>query len=301
MSSVLTDQRIMVVGAHADDVEIHAGGTLLKYREAGYEVDYIMATNNMSGRVAELQPDGAVTYKKESPVDMMARRKAECDEAAAALGTTPIHLDHPQRHYTTADDSFHELRYGCALPQGVPEDVPTIVTAAEDPASVKRLAELILEKNPECVLTHGVAQMNVEHFATGLLTTMSFWQAVEGGYRGALLHWRGAHTRLGEFNCRWETFVDYTRYLDEKMRLIGLHRCQMPKAHLPDFGHRLLAIRWGQACGCGAAEVFTWVRHADYRDEQGIVYPPLTLELIQNTGWAAGLNAGGTEGTGNRE
>ena len=278
------NQSIMVVGAHADDIEIQTGGTLLKYRDAGYEVVYVMATNNMSGGVGELLEDGSVHTTHEGTVAMMVRRKRECDEAGAALGTTPIHLDHPQRHYW--DDSgaeAPELRFGCALPEGVAQDTPTILTACEDSASLKELADLILEKNPECVLTHGVAQMNPEHFCTSLLTTQSYWLAVEEGYRGALLHWREGHTRLGEFNCRWETFVDYTPYLDRKMALIGLHRCQMPKAHLPSFGHRTLAVRWGQACGCGAAEVFSWVRRADYRDNQGIIYPPLTLELIRNT------------------
>jgi len=278
------NRSIMVVGAHADDNEIAAGGTCLKYHDVGYEIVYVMATNNMSGQVSVLLPDGSLRSSPEGTVEMMARRKRECDDAARVLGTTPIHLDHPQRHYYDAKCKENvELRYGCVLPAGVPENVPSILTAGEDAASVERLADLILEKTPECIFTHGMAQENVEHFATGLLTTRSFWQAVERGYRGALLHWREAHTRLGEFNCRWETFIDYTPHLDRKMQLIGLHRCQMPKAHLPEFGHRLLATNWGQSCGCGAAEPFTWVRHADYRDTQGIVYPPLTLELIRNS------------------
>jgi LmbE family N-acetylglucosaminyl deacetylase len=273
----------MAVGAHADDVELNVGGTLLKYRDAGYDVVYVMATNNMSGTVCTLEADGSLRSRYEDPVDMMARRKGECDAAAAALGTTPIHLDHPQRHYRTASGEEFELRYGCPLPDGVAPDTPTILTAAEDPESLNRLADIILDKDPEVVLTHGFSQMNIEHFATGLLTTKSYWQAVEAGFRGALLLWREGHIRLGDFNCRWETFVDYTPYLDSKMRLIGLHRCQMPKAHLPDFGHRLQTTRWGQACGCAAAEVFTWVRRPDCRDDQGIVHPPLTLELIQNS------------------
>jgi len=278
------NQSIMVVGAHADDIEVAVGGTCLKYRAVGYEIVYVMATNNMSGGVSELLNDGTVRTTMETTLPMMARRKRECNDAARALGTTPIHLDHPQRHYTGPDGKTPlELRYGCVLPDGVPPNAPTILTACEDPASIDRLVRLILEKDPEVVLTFGVSQMNIEHFATSLLATQSYWQAVENGFRGALLHWRDAHTRHGEFNCRWETFVDYTPYLDRKMKLIGLHRCQMPNAHLPEFGHRLLGVRWGQACGCGAAEVFTWVRHADYRDTQGIVYPPLTLELIQNT------------------
>jgi LmbE family N-acetylglucosaminyl deacetylase len=278
------NRSILVVGAHADDIEIETGGTLLKYRDAGYSVVYVMATNNMSGTVNELLSDGTVRSTREGTLDMMKRRKRECDGGARALGTVPIHLDHPQRHYwDEVAQKEVELRYGGALPAGVAPNVPSIMTAQEDPASVTRLADLILEKDPECVFTHPVSAMNVEHFTTSLLATAAFWQAVDKGFRGALLHWREAHTRLGEFNCRWETFIDYTPYLDRKMALIGLHRCQMPKAHLPTFGHRLLAVRWGTACGRGAAEVFTWVRHADYRDTQGIVYPPLTLELIQNT------------------
>ena len=274
---------IMVVGAHADDAEILTGGTLLKYRDLGYDVVYVMSTNNMSGSASTLQEDGTIRSRREDPLDMMARRKRECDDAAGALGATPIHLDHPQRHYSVASGETFELRYGCDLPKGFPEDVPSILTAAEDSASVKRLADVILETDPEVVFTHSISQVNVEHFATSLLTTRSYWQAVEAGHRGAMLQCRQAHNIFGEFNCRWETFVDYTPYLDEKMALIGLHRCQMPKAHLPDFGHRQLAMRWGQACGCGAAEVFTWVRRSDHRDDQGIGYPPLTLELVQNT------------------
>jgi LmbE family N-acetylglucosaminyl deacetylase len=39
----------MAIGAHADDIEVCVGGTLLKYRDAGYEIDYVMSTNNFSG------------------------------------------------------------------------------------------------------------------------------------------------------------------------------------------------------------------------------------------------------------
>ena len=36
--------RIMAIGAHADDIECEVGGTCLKYRDAGYEVVYVMAS-----------------------------------------------------------------------------------------------------------------------------------------------------------------------------------------------------------------------------------------------------------------
>jgi len=42
---------IMAIGAHADDVEIRAGGTLAKYHGMGYEVVYVLATNNTAGSI----------------------------------------------------------------------------------------------------------------------------------------------------------------------------------------------------------------------------------------------------------
>jgi LmbE family N-acetylglucosaminyl deacetylase len=277
------NQSIMVVGAHADDIEIETGGTLLKYREIGYDVVYVMSTNNFSGGVSVLNEDNTRRTWREDPMDLMARRKGECDDAAAALGTTPIHLDHPQRHYWLASGEAFELRYGCPAPEGFQEDTPSILTASEDAASVKRLTDLILEKNPECVLTHSLSTMSIEHFATSTLVTKSYYQAVDAGYRGGLLHWREAPSRFGEFNFRWDTFVDYSPFIDRKMELIGLHRCQMPHAHLPDFGHRLYAEELGRDCGCGAAECFAWVRRADDLDDEKLANLPLLLELVKNS------------------
>jgi len=44
------NRNIMAIGAHADDIEVNVGATLLKYHEMGYAITYVMATNNMSGR-----------------------------------------------------------------------------------------------------------------------------------------------------------------------------------------------------------------------------------------------------------
>jgi LmbE family N-acetylglucosaminyl deacetylase len=280
---------VMAVGAHADDIEVNAAATLLKYHDLGYEVIYVMATNNMSGITSELHEDGSITRIREAPIAMMERRKRECADAAGVLGATPIHLDHPQRHYNTGDgDETLELRYGCALPEGVAEDIPTILTACDNAASIERLADLILGKDPECVLTNGVSNVNIEHSATSILVTKAFWKAVEQGYEGGLLHWNEGHTLNGDHNCRWDTFIDGNGYLERKMALIGLHRCQMPTTHLPEHGHRLLSQWRGKACGCENAEVFNWVRKpVRYSAKVSGVYSPvmgeLTTELIQNS------------------
>ena len=268
---------VMVVGAHADDVEILAGGTLAKYHVQGYEIVYVMSTDNMSGGVHTLQADGSVTTTHEPPEAMSARRKHECAAAAALLGTTPIHLDHPQRHYRDAAGREHELRYGCDRPVTVPPDVPTILTAYEDEASVAQLTNLILEHDPVCLITHDLAVTSIEHLATVLLVVKSFWWAVAQGFRGAMLQGREDDLVFGDLNARWDTFVDITDTLDQKMRLIGCHACQMPTAHYPHHGHRQRPLKWGAACGCGAAEVFTWVRRADRCDS------PLLAELERNS------------------
>ncbi len=280
----ILNRSLMVIGSHADDNEISCGGTMLKYRDLGYDIIYVQSTNNMSGAWHDLDEQGQVRLvAREEPLDMAQRRKRECAAGAQVLGTTPIHLDHPQRHYNGPEGQQIKLTFGCPLPAGVALQTPTILTAHEDPVSVRRLADLILQHQPEMIFTHGVAQKNIEHFATSLLVTEAFWLAVSDGFKGGLLHWREAILHLGPANCRWDTFIDYTPYLQRKMELILCHACQKPDALQPNFGHRRLAQWYGGSCGVGAAEVFTWVQRPTHRNSFGPVYPELTMELLNHS------------------
>lgn len=277
-------QSLMAVGAHADDIEINVGGTLEKAFRNGYEIIYVMSTNNMSGSVSTLHEDGTRTYAKEPNTEMIHRRKRECAAAAREWGTEPIHLDHPQRHYTDENLQRVDLRYGSPIPGCISGDIPSILTACENRDAIERLTQLILDKNPELVLTHPLATYNPEHFCTTLLVANAFWKAVDRGYRGGLIFWIEPETRFGPAYHRWETFVDYSPYLDRKMELIGKHACQMPNAHLPNFGHRVLAAEYGNACGRAAAECYIWGRRPDHREGGGVfpAYGGLTLELLHN-------------------
>lgn len=270
----MIEKTIMAVGAHADDVELNVGGTLAKYYERGYRVLYVMSTNNMSGCWSKYKPDGTVAVTKPPYDVIMPQRKLEAAAGARHFGAEPIHLDHPQRHYTRADGTVSEVRYGCDRPGCVPPDVPTILTAHENEACVRRVVDLIMEHRPEAILTHGVVQMNPEHVGTMLLVTKAFWQAVEAGYTGALLHWREGHTHLGELNCRWDTFIDISCYWDKKLKAIAEHACQIPNPTRPDFPQFHRARAWGTACGCQYAEVFVMVgrpklppRYGDFMTE----------------------------------
>lgn len=248
---------LMAVGGHADDIEFSCGGALLKYRDQGYEVAYVMATNNMSGSVSEMGPEGKpVVVARPGPEEMMRLRKAEAEAGAACFGATPIHLDHPQRHYWGPDGTQVELRYGCERPPCVPPDVPSILTAHECEASRRRLADLILEHDPEWVLTHGMADKDMEHFGVALLVTKSYWDAVERGHEGGLAHWRSGHSYLGHINTLWDMAVDTSGYLEKKFAALRNHRSQVPDTERPGFFTREWAHTCGSACGCETAEVF---------------------------------------------
>ena len=283
---MIIKQTVMAIGAHADDIEVIAGGTLAKAKDQGYEIVYIMATNNFSGGWSRVKPDGKIESRTPPYFEIMPQRKIEAEAAANALGTHAIHLDFPQRHYKDKDGKKVQLCYGCPLPEGVPANAPTILNAYEDAASVKRLTDMILEHNPSCIITLGLATANIEHFATAQLAVKCFWQAVEKGFRGALIMGREDYTAYGEINMRWDTFIDISDYLDKKMELIAKHACQMPTAATdPDHGHRLRPLKWGAACGCRAAEVFTWVRRYDRPnlDSTDKYFSPLIEELIHNS------------------
>ena len=279
-------QKVMSIGAHADDIEVNSSGTLLKCRDNKYEIVYVMTTNNMSGNVSELQADGSRKNWSEPPVQMMARRKRECDAAVVVLGTKAIHLDHPQRHYRDENGERHIISYGSApLPEGINSDIPSILTAYEDEASVQHLTDLILEHNPSCILAHGLSASNIEHLGSSLLSTKAYWKAIDAGFKGALLHYKEDLTSFGPINAKFDTFVDISDYLDERMELLGKHACQMPTAHYPDHGHRLRVMKKGVCCGCKAAETFTWVNHHQTPDLDSMLpfYSPLLAELEQNT------------------
>jgi LmbE family N-acetylglucosaminyl deacetylase len=264
----MASKTLMAVGAHADDVEIYAGGTLLKCRDRGYEVVYVMATNNMSGSWKHPQPDGTWKTRWHPYNEMQPQRKLEADRAARkCFGTEAVHLDHPQRHYTNAHGERVNVTYAAPAPDSVqPAGRPTILTAHEDPASVSRLAELILETQPEAVMTHGPVMVDIEHVATCLLVSKAYREAAGKGHDGMLLHALDITRDLpvalfGRAFHHFDTFVDVSEQWEAKLAAIDHHASVITEARRIEFPE------WGPACGCSHAEVFTvadWGKQPEY-------------------------------------
>lgn len=272
----MANKVIMAVGAHADDIELNVGGTLSKYKDNGYEIVYVMATNNMSGGWQTKHPDGTITRRMPPFHEEIVQRKKEAGLAAEHFGTEAIHLDNPQRHYTRDDGETEELRYGSSCPGELADtNVPTIITAHEHNEPVKKLSNLIVEKNPEVILTHGIVMVDMEHCGTCLLVTKAYKSAVKHGFEGALLHWHDITVGFyGTAYRHWDTFVDISKYQQAKIEAVGIHACQMPNPDKLDYPG------WGAACGCEFAEVFNVVNFGNITQNGNGT--PLSCELLNN-------------------
>ncbi len=71
-------ERVLTIGAHPDDAEFGAGGTLAKWAEAGCEISMLIVTDGSKGTWDEDQDPG----------ELIAARRAEQRNAAEALGAT---------------------------------------------------------------------------------------------------------------------------------------------------------------------------------------------------------------------
>jgi LmbE family N-acetylglucosaminyl deacetylase len=73
-----TPERVLTIGAHPDDAEFGAGGTLAKWAAAGCEISMLIVTDGSKGSWDEDQ----------DPAELVVARRAEQQEAAKALGAT---------------------------------------------------------------------------------------------------------------------------------------------------------------------------------------------------------------------
>ena len=265
---------LMAVGAHADDIEGNAGGTLLKYRKLGYEIIYVMATNNMSGSWSTLGSDGKVVSRHVPWSQIMPQRKLEAKDGADYYGAKLFHLNHPQRHYRGEDGKEYSLEYGAPCPACIPENTPSILTAHETPAARKALAKIIDEFKPEVIMTHGPIQIDIEHIGTSMLVTKTIQEC---SYPGMVLLWPSVdQTSFVEtYICR-QTYIDISDYNDEKFATIRIHKCQMPStAHIK-------FPPWEEGTGCKHVEAYAIL-------QEGNTTGAFQDEIIKNKKFLASL------------
>jgi LmbE family N-acetylglucosaminyl deacetylase len=237
----MTKKTIMAVGAHADDIENNTAGTLLKYKDQGYKIVYVMATNNMAGCDTRRRLEDGSEYPM-PPDECYKIRREEAIEAAKYFDADPVFLEHPQAWYHK-DGNFKAgmLKYGDSGPEGL-VDEPSIVTACVFKESVSKLKKIILEEDPEFIFTHSM-DYNQEHNGAALLVVNAFNEAhKEGGARGILLSW--VSQQRYAFKQAPDVIVDISDYMDKKIEIQLLHASQAQKIWPERF--RATARFWGE-------------------------------------------------------
>src|SRR5262249_17961784 len=121
--------KILVAGAHPDDPELSAGGTIARYTDLGHEVVCLYLTPGDMGVLAE----------EKTPQQTAAIRSAECEKACSILKARALFVGQ--------------------------KDADTEV----NPARYDELLKLVNAERPDLVFTHWPIDPHRDHRTTSLL------------------------------------------------------------------------------------------------------------------------------------
>jgi LmbE family N-acetylglucosaminyl deacetylase len=163
----------MAIGAHHDDIEIRAGGTLAKYVQRGWNVIYAVACTTPYYFPTEHQKSTGRLLDNPAVINL---RKEEARKAAQVLGIIErnIHfLDYKSLYWYR--DGTHEMNYFDGVTNGSAElshyledqisGRGYIVSAHRCQAEVDFLCGLLDQNKVDVVLTHHPDDGHWEHYA----------------------------------------------------------------------------------------------------------------------------------------
>ena len=223
---------VLVIGAHEDDIEIHAGGTIARLVAGGTPVSYLLATSGNRGTA-----DPSLTMAQ-----VAATREAEQRAAAARLGVSDL-------TFLGLDDG--DLMYeGRRLREAV--------------------IRCIRAKRPATIITHDPFPGNGSHdscsiYPDHLTVGMTAFQAAYVAAPGPLFHPEHLEQGLEPWkpqqifcimSSQPDRFVDIGPVWEQKWAAIQEHRSQgRHLAGMDDF-FRGIAADLGERSGLGLAEGF---------------------------------------------
>jgi LmbE family N-acetylglucosaminyl deacetylase len=180
---------IAVIMAHADDIEFSAGGTLARYIGQGYDALYGVLSRCNSGWTVTEEEGGHYA----ASLEVVPRRRAEASSASKLFGATLYQGDLLENCYTTRDGLRISPSFGgaIAMQQGelrpvavdrhdIPRGTPLLVAAGrgdtwEDDPTVREVAGLLKEWEPELVIGQPIGNLNADHFAAAQIVAVA-WQ-----------------------------------------------------------------------------------------------------------------------------
>jgi LmbE family N-acetylglucosaminyl deacetylase len=221
--------RVMVIGAHPDDPEFGAGGTIGKLAAQGKEITYVLATSGDKG-----SHDPNVR-----PGQLATRREQEQRNAAAVLGVKEVIY----------------LRY----PDGILEN--TLALRA-------RLAHIIRRYKPHIVFAIDPwrhYQLAPDHRAAGFAALDALWAAREWHIFAEQLEGDEEPWRVSQAYLYWSQDADHyeeiSESIDKKIEALACHVSQVG-ADTAKLGERIRerAKATGEGQGMAFAESFKLVK-----------------------------------------
>lgn len=222
---------VLGVGAHPDDLDFMAGGTLAAFAAQGAQVHYLILTDGSSGS----------SDPSADSVELMRVRKAEQDAAAAATGAaSSLFLD-----YTDG-----KLEITMELKKDIIRAIRKLkpdVLITFDPS--------MLYDAPRGFINHpdhrAAAQAALDAVFPLARDHMSFPELVEEGFQP-----HKVKTVLLSNFSKQDFFVDITDTLDAKVAALAAHASQMPDMNTIREMVTARAAESGEQAGCTYAEAF---------------------------------------------
>ena len=217
-------ERVLAVVAHPDDAEYLCAGTLARARADGAEIGICVMCKGNRGQPAR-------------PIrNLAAVRRREMAAAAKILGATLLRGD-----------------FGDA-------------ELIDGPKERKRLIELYRRFKPTLVLAHCAEDYHSDHRAASALAEAASWYCASAGHRSTAavmkkqpVVWRMDTLNMIGFEPGF--YVDISRYVELKRRMLRCHKSQLQRGRDGDFASledqmlRQCEMRGAQA-GAAAAEAF---------------------------------------------
>ena len=258
---------IVVMMAHADDIELNAGGTLAKYVSKGYKALYGVLTRCNSGWNENATEGGQ--YKPS--VEIMPKRRAEAEAAAKVFGAEFYFGSTLENCYTRRDGvkvfpSYRGVGAAGTLADDILDGQPMIVAAGAgyiDPApQQKELTEILTEWEPEILICQSFQCWNPDHYASALMLLKAWMAASEKVKIGKF--WIPLRPKGDDWPdyppMKPNHFEDVTGFEETALKALSCHVSQgMTLERWRNLPKERWA-KWGKRAGCTSAEAFVQVR-----------------------------------------
>jgi N-acetylglucosamine malate deacetylase 1 len=219
---------IVCIGAHQDDIEIHCGGTLLKYRQKGdVSITNVTVSNGDKGS----QYDPSVPYEEIAKV-----RIAEATSVAEALGGRYICMGQSDEYIRDTDEARNQL------------------------------VDILREAKADVIFTHPPVDYNTDHIVTSQIVFHAAMLAnVKTIFTNhdPLPEAPAVYYMDSTAGFEWQPthFVDISDVFERKCELLNMHKSQM--VNMQTFGgwdlvkySRIMNAFRGLQCRVEYAEAF---------------------------------------------